>query len=114
VTDCIFCKIAAGEIKSDIVHQDERAVAFRDMNPQAPTHIVLIPRLHVASLNDLGAGNDDVVGYLVRIAAQIAEDEGFSEQGYRIVANCGPAAGQSVAHVHFHLLGGRTLGWPPG
>ena len=114
VADCIFCKIAAGEIRSDIVHQDERVVAFRDINPQAPTHVVLIPRQHVASLNDLGAQHDEVIGYLVRVAAQIAEDEGFAKQGYRIVANCGPAAGQSVDHVHFHLLGGRPLGWPPG
>jgi histidine triad (HIT) family protein len=114
VADCIFCKIAAGEIKSNIVHQDEQVVAFRDINPQAPTHIVVIPRVHVASLNNLGPEHDHVVGYLVRVAAQIAEDEGFSEQGYRIVANCGPDAGQSVDHVHFHLLGGRSLRWPPG
>jgi histidine triad (HIT) family protein len=114
VADCIFCKIAAGEIKSDIVHRDERLVAFRDINPQAPMHIVVIPRAHVPSLNDLGPESDEVIGYLVRVAAQIAEDEGFSKQGYRLVANCGPDAGQSVDHVHFHLLGGRTLGWPPG
>ncbi|MFB3880046.1 MAG: histidine triad nucleotide-binding protein [Armatimonadota bacterium] len=111
---CIFCKIAAGEIKSDIVHQDEQVVAFRDINPQAPTHIVLIPRTHHASLNDLGTEDDGIIGYLVRVAAKIADDEGISRQGYRLVANCGPDAGQSVDHVHFHLLGGRTLGWPPG
>ena len=114
MADCIFCRIAAGEVKSDIVHQDEQVVAFRDINPQAPTHIVIIPRVHHPSLNDLGPEDDDMIGYLVRVAAKIADDEGISEQGYRIVANCGPNAGQSVNHVHFHLLGGRPLGWPPG
>jgi histidine triad (HIT) family protein len=114
VADCIFCKIAAGELKSDIVHQDEEVVAFRDINPQAPVHIVLIPRAHHASLNDAGSEDDQTLGYLVRLAAKIARDEGLWEQGYRIVANCGPGAGQSVPHVHFHLLGGRDFGWPPG
>ncbi len=122
MAECIFCKIAAGEIKSDIVHQDEQVIAFRDINPQAPTHIVLIPRVHHPSLDDIGPEDDQVIGYLVRVAAKLAHDEGLTEpfdsaqgkQGYRIVANCGPAAGQSVNHIHFHLLGGRTFGWPPG
>ncbi len=114
MADCIFCKIADGQVKSDIIHQDEQMVAFRDINPQAPTHIVLIPREHIPSLNDLVPGHERIVGYIVLVAARIAADEGLSEQGYRVVANCGPDAGQSVDHIHFHLLGGRRLGWPPG
>jgi len=114
VADCVFCKIADGQIKSDIVHQDEDVVAFRDINPQAPVHIVLIPRVHHGSLNALGVEDDTTIGYLIRVAAKIARDEGLWEQGYRLVANTGAAAGQSVDHVHFHLLGGRDLGWPPG
>jgi len=114
VADCVFCKIAGGEVRADIVHQDEEVVAFRDINPQAPVHIVLIPRAHHTSLNHTGPEDDQTTGYLMRVAAKIARDEGIAEQGYRIVANCGPAAGQSVSHVHFHLLGGRDFGWPPG
>jgi histidine triad (HIT) family protein len=112
--DCIFCKIAGGEMKSTKVYEDDSIVAFRDINPQAPTHIVIIPRDHVPSLDMLVAENDGLMGRLVRIAAKIARDEGLMPDGYRLVANCGPAAGQSVDHIHFHLLGGRPLRWPPG
>jgi histidine triad (HIT) family protein len=111
---CIFCQIAAGNMKSNKVHEDESIVAFRDINPQAPTHIVIIPRQHIPSLDALVEENDEAVGRLVRVAAKIARDEGLMPDGYRLVANCGPAAGQSVDHIHFHLLGGRPLHWPPG
>jgi len=114
MSDCIFCKIISGEIPSEKVHEDEVVVAFRDINPQAPTHIVIIPRKHVPSLDDLVAQDDSVMGHLVRMSAQIARSEDIAEGGYRLVGNCGAAAGQSVDHVHFHLLGGRQMEWPPG
>lgn len=114
MANCVFCKIASGEIVSKIVYSDEIAVAFRDQNPQAPTHILFIPRKHVPSLSDLSSEDEAVLGHIVRVASQVAETEGVSESGYRLVANCGPNAGQSVDHVHFHLLGGRRFAWPPG
>ena len=114
MADCIFCKIATGEIASTKVHEDDLVVAFRDINPQAPTHVVLIPRRHVASLDALVQADDAVIGHLVRTAAEIAQKERIAGLGYRLVSNCGPAAGQSVEHVHFHLLGGRSMRWPPG
>jgi len=114
MADCLFCRIVSGDIESNVVHQDDTVVAFRDINPQSPTHIVIVPRKHIPSLSDLADVDDGIVGHLVRIAAEIARTEGIAEQGYRLVANCGPAAGQSVDHLHFHLLGGRNLSWPPG
>lgn len=114
MAECVFCKIAQGEIPATIVHEDEHVVAFRDLHPKAPTHILLIPRKHVASLNDLEEEHDAVVGHLVRVAAKLAGEEEIAGRGYRLVANCGREGGQSVDHVHFHLLGGRALGWPPG
>jgi histidine triad (HIT) family protein len=114
MAECVFCKIAQGEIPATIVHEDEHVVAFRDIDPKAPTHIVLIPRKHVASLNDLEEEHDAVVGHLVRVAAKLAGEEEIAGRGYRLVANCGREGGQSVDHVHLHLLGGRALGWPPG
>jgi histidine triad (HIT) family protein len=111
---CLFCRIAAGEIPATVVYQDEFVVAFRDINPQAPTHVLLIPRKHIASLLDLSPEDDATIGHLVRISGQIAKSEGLAAGGYRLVANCGREAGQSVDHVHFHLLGGRSLQWPPG
>jgi len=113
-SECLFCRIVAGDIPAAIVHQDDEIVAFRDINPQAPTHVLLIPRKHVRSLADLWTDDDALIGRLVRVAAQIAESEGIASQGYRLVANTGRQAGQSVDHVHFHLLGGRRLSWPPG
>jgi len=114
MAECLFCRIAAGEIRATVIYQDELVVAFRDINPQAPTHMLLIPRKHIASLSDLSADDDAIIGHLVRISAQIAESEGVATRGYRLVANCGREAGQSVDHVHFHLLGGRAMDWPPG
>ncbi|MGD9117545.1 MAG: histidine triad nucleotide-binding protein [Dehalococcoidia bacterium] len=107
--DCIFCKIVAGEIPSTKVYEDEEIIAFRDINPQAPVHIVIIPRQHIASLSDLSQGDSALVGRLVTVANKLAKDEGISEKGYRVVINCGPEGGQLVPHLHLHLVGGRKL-----
>jgi histidine triad (HIT) family protein len=112
--DCLFCKIANGEIPADIVKEADGWVAFRDINPQAPTHILIIPRTHIATLNEVKPGQKELLGDLLLAARRIAADEGISEAGYRTVLNCNAGAGQSVFHVHVHLLGGRELGWPPG
>lgn len=112
--DCLFCKIAQGDIPADIVYEDERVIAFRDINPQAPTHVLIIPRRHVATINDLQPEHAEDVGALFLAAGKIAAAEGFAEEGYRVTMNCNAAAGQTVFHVHLHLLGGRALGWPPG
>ncbi len=112
--DCLFCKIVDGDINADIVFENDSLVAFRDINPKAPTHILLIPREHIATMNDLEDGHDTLAGELFLTAARIAADEGLADDGYRVVMNCNAAAGQSVFHIHLHLLGGRTMGWPPG
>lgn len=114
MNECLFCRIAAREIDAEIVSETEEWVAFRDIEPQAPTHILIVPRNHVATANDLAAEDDDIMGRLVRGAAQIAVSEGIAEDGYRLVLNTNPGAGQSVFHLHVHLLGGRPMGWPPG
>src|SRR5947209_17320429 len=112
--DCIFCKIVAGEIPAAKIYEDERAVAFSDINPQAPMHALVIPRAHVASLNDASESDEALLGHLLRVAARVAADEGHAGEGYRTVINTGARAGQTVFHVHVHVLGGRTLAWPPG
>ena len=112
--DCLFCKILAGEIPADIIFESDDAIAFRDINPQAPTHALIIPRRHVATINDLEEGDAALVGNLFLVAKKIAADEGIAEAGYRVAMNCNEAAGQTVFHLHLHLLGGRQLGWPPG
>ncbi len=112
--DCLFCKIVAGEIPADIIYESDTAIAFRDINPQAPTHVLIIPRKHIATINDIEAEDHAIVGSLYSAAAEIAKQEGFSEEGYRAVMNCNEAAGQTVFHIHLHLLGGRDQGWPPG
>ena len=112
--DCIFCKIVAGEIPAAKVYEDERAVAFRDINPQAPTHALVIPRRHVASLNEAAEDDEALLGHLLLVAARVARSEGHAERGYRTIINTGPGAGQTVFHVHVHVLGGRALTWPPG
>jgi histidine triad (HIT) family protein len=112
--DCLFCKIVSGEIKGNIVFEDEHLVAFRDINPQAPMHVLIVPRLHIASLNALAPSDDALVGEMVRRAAAIAKQEGHAEGGYRTVFNCNAGAGQTVFHIHLHVLGGRTFRWPPG
>jgi histidine triad (HIT) family protein len=112
--DCIFCKIVAGEIPADLVYEDDAVIAFRDLNPQAPSHVLVIPRRHIATLNDLGPEDADIMGRLFLAAREIAAREGFAEAGYRTVVNCNEAGGQSVFHIHLHLLGGRMMHWPPG
>ena len=114
MADCLFCKLIAGQIPATIVYQDDRVVAFRDINPQAPMHVLIVPRRHIPSLNDLDADDDAIVGELVRRAAALAREEGYSERGYRTVFNCNAEAGQTVFHIHLHVLAGRPFGWPPG
>lgn len=112
--DCLFCKIINHEIPATMVHEDDRLVAFRDINPQAPTHVLIVPRRHVATLNDLTADDHGIVGAMVERAAMIAREAGYADTGYRTVFNCNEDAGQTVFHIHLHLLAGRPLGWPPG
>jgi len=112
--NCIFCKIAAGEIPGDVVYEDEEVLAFNDLNPKAPTHVVIIPREHIATLNDLEERHTALVGRLFLAAREIAREQGFDGPGYRTVINCNRQAGQSVFHIHLHLLAGRLMGWPPG
>ena len=114
MTECLFCRIASGEVAAQIVYEDDMVVAFRDINPRAPMHLLIVPRRHVASLADLGPTDEELVGHAVRVSAQLAGADEAAERGFRLVANCGPEAGQSVDHLHFHLLAGRPLGWPPG
>jgi len=114
MTDCIFCRIAAGEIPADIVHDDGEILAFRDVNPQAPTHVLVIPRRHIATLLDAEAADAELLGNLQLTAIEIARKEELDARGFRLVTNCLEEAGQSVFHVHLHLLGGRQMGWPPG
>jgi histidine triad (HIT) family protein len=111
---CLFCRIVAGEIPSSKVYEDETLIAFRDINPQAPMHVLVVPRQHIATLNDLTAANDGLVGAMVRAAATIAKDHGHDGPGFRTVFNCNAEAGQTVFHLHLHVLGGRRLTWPPG
>lgn len=112
--DCLFCKILAGDIPADIIFESDNVIAFRDINPQAPTHALIIPRRHVATINDLDDGDESLVGDLFLAAKKIAADEGIADAGYRVAMNCNEAAGQTVFHLHLHLLGGRRLAWPPG
>ena len=119
VTDCLFCRMVAGEIPADVVHETDRTFAFRDINPQAPTHVLVIPKDHHATAGLLVGADPGLLGEVVAAAHAVAVQEGLAtadgaEPGYRLVANTGPAAGQSVHHVHLHVLGGRDLAWPPG
>jgi histidine triad (HIT) family protein len=112
--ECLFCKIIDGELHASIVYQDDHVVAFNDINPQAPTHVLVVPRRHIPSLNDLTPDDDQIVGELVRRAAAIAKQRGISAAGFRTVFNTNREAGQTVFHIHLHLIGGRTMHWPPG
>ena len=114
MADCLFCKIVKGEIPATLVYQDDRLVAFNDINPQAPTHVLVVPRRHIATLNDLTADDDQIVGEMVRRAGAIAKERGLSAGGYRTVFNTNRDAGQTVFHIHLHMLGGRAMHWPPG
>lgn len=113
MSGCIFCKIVAGEIPSDTVYQDEDLVAFRDLSPQAPVHILIIPRIHLANLEEASGDHGALLGRILLAAGEIARQEGIQD-GFRVVNNCGESAGQTVFHLHFHLLGGRDMAWPPG
>ena len=114
MTECLFCRIVAGEIPATIVYQDDRLVAFKDINPQAPGHVLVIPKRHIPSLNDLTAADYALVGEMIRRGAALAAEMGFTERGYRTVFNTNADAGQTVFHIHLHVLGGRRLAWPPG
>lgn len=113
-SNCIFCKIVAGEIPAEQVFADEQVVAFRDIDPQAPEHILIIPRRHIPTTLDLSEGDNDLVGHIYQVAGRIARQLGFAEQGFRVVNNCNEQGGQVVWHLHFHLLAGRQMNWPPG
>jgi histidine triad (HIT) family protein len=114
MSDCLFCKFVNGEIKPDTVYEDDHVLAFRDINPQAPTHVLVVPKRHISTLNDLSADDGELIGKLYLAAQQVARQEGIDEPGYRTVINCNELAGQSVFHIHLHLLGGRAMAWPPG
>lgn len=112
--DCLFCKINKGEIRAKIIHQDDLVMAFDDINPEAPCHKLIIPRKHIATLNDLSPEDNELIGHMVQTAKKLAADLQIAETGYRLVFNCNRGAGQTVFHIHIHLLGGRTMHWPPG
>lgn len=114
MNDCLFCKIVNKEIPAEVAYEDDTVVAFHDINPQAPVHIQIIPREHIARVSDLTPETEPLVGILVRVANRLAKEFKIAEPGYRLVVNCNPGAGQSVYHLHLHLLGGRPMRWPPG
>jgi histidine triad (HIT) family protein len=114
MSDCLFCRIVAGTIPAKFVYQDEQVVAFEDINPQAPVHVLVIPRRHIASIADFTQAEAGLLVQITQVCAKIARDKGIADSGYRVVTNVGSAAGQSVFHVHLHVLGGRRLSWPPG
>lgn len=112
--DCLFCSIIDKKIPADILYEDDKVVAFRDISPQAPTHFLVIPRRHIATLNDLQGDDCELVGHIVHTAKTIAAEQGLAEDGYRVTMNCNEQGGQTVYHIHMHVLGGRQLQWPPG
>ncbi len=114
MSDCIFCKIVSGDIPAEKVFENDHVIGFRDLNPQAPTHVLVIPKKHISTINDLQEEDKALVGEMYLAAKQIAADEGLSDDGYRTVMNCNEQAGQTVFHIHLHLLGGRRMQWPPG
>ena len=114
MSDCLFCRIVSGEVQASIVHQDADLVAIKDINPQAPLHLLIIPRQHIPTLNDLTTANDGLMGEMLRASAALANQHGYAQRGYRTVFNCNSEAGQSVFHIHLHLLAGRPMAWPPG
>ena len=112
--DCIFCKIIKKQIPCELLYEDESVIGFKDISPEAPVHIVIIPKVHISNLNFLSEDSANIIGHIFIVAKKIAEDLGVSETGYRVVSNCGKHGGQTVQHIHFHLLAGRMLKWPPG
>lgn len=114
MSDCLFCKILDGEIPCDKVFENDEVIAFRDVNPQAPTHILVIPRKHISTVNDLTVDDKNIVAEMILSAQMVAKQEGIEDSGYRLVMNCNEGAGQTVFHIHLHILGGRGMKWPPG
>lgn len=114
MSDCLFCRIARKEIPAKVAHEDDQVLAFEDISPQAPTHTLVIPKRHLATFNDVGPGDEALLGRMLLVASQIAKAKGLSSSGFRLVGNCMEGAGQSVFHLHIHLLGGRRFAWPPG
>lgn len=114
MSDCIFCKIVKGEIPAKKVYEDDKVIAFNDISPQSPIHILVIPKNHISSANDINNENKEIIGHIFSVISNIAKSEGIADKGYRIVNNCGEDGGQTVSHIHFHILGGRQLQWPPG
>lgn len=112
--DCLFCKIAAGTIPAKLLYQDDNIVAFEDINPQAPHHKIIVPRKHIATVNDLTTADGELIGQMTLVATKLAKELGIAEKGYRLVMNCNAAGGQTVFHIHMHLIGGRSMTWPPG
>lgn len=111
--DCLFCKIVHQEIPAEVVYEDDQILAIKDIDPAAPVHLLLIPKMHIASLNEVSNEHLELLGRLQMMASQLAKDQGIAEQGYRLVNNCGSWGGQAIFHLHYHLLGGKELGWPP-
>ncbi len=114
MSDCLFCKIRDGEIQGDIVFENDDVLAFNDVNPQAPVHVLIIPKKHISTVNDMDAGDEAIMGKLFSVAKMIAAQQSVADDGYRLVVNCNEKAGQTVFHIHMHLLGGRSMTWPPG
>jgi len=114
MSDCLFCKMVAGVIKPDVVYEDDAVLAFRDINPQAPSHVLVVPKRHISTINDLTGADAELVGRLYLAAKKVAGQDGIAAEGYRTVMNCNAAAGQTVFHLHLHVLGGRNMHWPPG
>ena len=112
--DCIFCKIVAGEIPSKKIYEDDKVLAFHDISPEAPVHFLVIPKEHIASLNEVNEENAEVFAHIFKTINKLVKEQGIAEDGYRVVTNCGEQGGQTVGHIHFHVLGGRNLNWPPG
>lgn len=114
VPECLFCKIIAGEISATLRYEDDHLIVFDDIDPQAPFHLLIVPRRHIRTTLDIASEDQSLIGHIYRVAAQLAQDMGFADAGFRVVNNCNDAGGQSVWHLHFHLLGGRQMTWPPG
>jgi histidine triad (HIT) family protein len=114
MSDCLFCGVVEGKIKGNIIYQDDSVVAFKDINPKAPVHVLVIPRKHIGGVLDIGADDSGLIGHIFAVAGRLAREQGIAESGFRIVVNSGADAGQSVFHLHYHLLGGRRMTWPPG
>lgn len=114
MSNCIFCKIVNKEIPSDIIYEDDKIMAFKDVNPQSPAHVLVIPKEHIESSNDIDNENSQLIGHIFVTISKLAKELGISQDGYRIVNNCGEDGGQTVSHIHFHILGGRKFSWPPG